>query len=312
MSRKIILDCDPGLDDAVAFFLAAGHPDIDLLAVTTVGGNATLDNVTRNALCLASMIGLDDVPIAAGCGRPLVREVENSAHIHGATGLGGVELPDPSVELDPRHGVDVIIDTVMAHEPGEVTLVPVGPLTNIAMAARKEPRIVERVREVVLMGGGYHTGNATPVAEFNVYADPHAAAIVFAEAWPVVMFGLDVTHQAIAGPEVLERLRALDTAPSRLLLELLGFYGEAYLASGRDFGGPPVHDPCAVAYVLDPQVATVRRAPVAVETEGRLTTGMTVTDLRTPAPADCTTSVATDLDRDRFWGHVYGALEQLG
>ncbi len=311
MARAIILDCDPGLDDAVAILLAHGSPDIELLAVSTVGGNQSVADVTRNALAVATVAGLGAIPVAAGCGRPLLRQAQTAAHIHGTDGLGGLALPDPAVRLDPRHAVTMIVETVLAHGPGEVTLVPTGPLTNIALAARLEPRIVERVREVVLMGGGYHTGNATPVAEFNIHTDPHAADIVFGAGWPVVMVGLDLTHQAVAGDDVLARLQELGTRPARFVAEILGAYGRAYAADGRGFTAPPVHDPCAVAYVADPTVLTTRRAPVTISLEGP-TIGMTVTDLRRPAPADCPTAVATHLHRARFWDLVLEALARLG
>ncbi len=194
--RSIILDCDPGHDDAVAILLAAGNPSIDLIGVTTVGGNHTLDKVTHNARQVLTIAGLDDVPLRAGATRPLLRPVETAEGIHGDSGMEvhGYELPEPTVPVAEGHAVQWIIDTIMAREPGTVTLVPTGPLTSIALAARLEPRIVERVREVVLMGGAYGTGNWTASAEFNIAADPEAAQIVFREDWPVTMIGLDLTH----------------------------------------------------------------------------------------------------------------------
>ncbi len=311
LARKIILDCDPGHDDAIAMLLAHGNPDVDLVAVTTVVGNQTLEKVTRNALSVAAIAGITGVPFAAGCPRPLVREIETAPEIHGESGLDGPDLPEPAFGLDGRHAVDLIIDTVMAHEPGEITLVPTAGLTNIALAARKEPRIVERVREVVLMGGGFHEGNWSAVAEFNIVIDPEAAHIVFNEKWPLTMVGLDLTHQALATPAVEERIRAVGTEPARFVLELLDFFREAY-RENQGFEHPPVHDPCAVAYVIDPAVMTVRRAPVDIELRGALTLGMTVTDLRSPAPADCHTQVAVDLDHDRFWDLVVDALVRIG
>lgn len=209
MSKKIILDCDPGHDDAVAILLAVGNPNIDLLGVTTVGGNQSLDKVTYNARAVLEKAHATDVPVHAGCDRPLVRKQEVAASIHGETGLDGVELPEPSRPLEAGHAVNWIIDTIMSNEPGTITLVPTGPLTNIAMAARMEPRIVERVKEVVLMGGGYHVGNWSAVAEFNIKVDPEAAHIVFNEAWPITMVGLDLTHQALCTPEVQQRIEAL-------------------------------------------------------------------------------------------------------
>lgn len=309
-ARKIILDADPGHDDAVALLLAHADPRIDLLAVTTIGGNQTLEKVTRNALGILALIGATDVPVAAGCACPLVREMRVAADIHGESGLDGVDLPDSAITLDPRHAVDLIIDTVMAHGPGEVTLVPTGPLTNIALAARTEPAIVERVREVVLMGGGVHVGNATPVAEFNVLVDPEAAAIVFGAGWPVVMVGLDVTHQALATPHVAQRIGQLESAPARFVGQLIAAFGENY-RQVRGFDSPPVHDPCAVAYVIDPSIMTTRRTALSVELRGEHTTGMTVADLRGTEPADCPTRVATQLDVDRFWDLVVQAVRAL-
>lgn len=310
MQRKILLDCDPGHDDAVAMMLAWGNPSIELLGVTTVGGNQTLDKVTRNALSVATVVGMHDVPIAAGCRLPLVRPVEIAPDVHGDSGLDGVELPEPAVELDPRHGVDLIIETIMSNEPGTVTLVPTGPLTNIAMAARKEPRIVERVQEVVLMGGGYHVGNWSAVAEFNIEVDPEAAHIVFNEKWPIVMVGLDLTHQALATDEVAERIAAVPGSVSQFTLGLFTFFRKAYQdAQGFDF--PPVHDPCTLAYLIDPTIVETVRVPVDVELNGSLTTGMTVADFRAPAPEDCHTKVATRLDAPRFWGLVVDAIDRI-
>ena len=311
MPRRIVLDCDPGHDDAVALLLAHGSPDIGLLAVTTVAGNATLENVTRNALVTATIGGIHGVPVAAGCTRPLLRTARVAGDIHGESGLDGPVLPEPTVTLDPRHGVDLIIDTVLAEPAGTVTLVGTGPLTNIALAVRKEPRIVERVAEVVLMGGAYGPGNRTPVSEFNIGCDPEAAQIVFREPWPVTMVGLDLTHQALATPEVVDRIAALDTAPARFVAELFAFFASTY-RTVQGFDAPPVHDPCAVALLIDPAVLTTRRAPIDVETTGALTTGMTVVDLRGPEPADCRTRVAVTLDRTRFWDLVVDALTRLG
>lgn len=310
MQRRILLDCDPGHDDAVAMMLAWGNPSIELLGVTTVGGNQTLDKVTRNALSVATVVGMHDVPIAAGCRLPLVRPVEIAPDVHGDSGLDGVELPEPAVELDPRHGVDLIIETIMSNEPGTVTLVPTGPLTNIAMAARKEPRIVERVQEVVLMGGGYHVGNWSPVAEFNIKVDPEAAHIVFNEKWPIVMVGLDLTHQALATDEVAERIAAVPGSVSQFTLGLFTFFRKAYQdAQGFEF--PPVHDPCTLAYLIDPTIVETVKVPLDVELNGSLTTGMTVADFRAPAPEDCHTKVATRLDAPRFWGLVVDAIDRI-
>ncbi|MDU7102254.1 MAG: nucleoside hydrolase, partial [Corynebacterium sp.] len=293
--------------------LAMGNPNIELLGITTVGGNQTLDKVSHNALVVKEIAGHPEVPVYAGCDRPLVRPVEVAEAIHGSTGMDveGVQLPEPSTALADAHAIDFIIDTIMSHEPGTITLVPTGPLTNIAMAARKEPRIVERVKEVVLMGGGYHEGNWSPVAEFNIKIDPEAAHIVFEEPWPVTMVGLDLTHQALATPEVEAEIKALGTPVSEFVVGLFGFFRKAYQAN-QGFDNPPVHDPCTIAYLIDPDIVQTRKAPVHVELAGALTTGMTVTDLREPADASCHTQVATTLDHAGFWRLVFDALENLG
>ena len=251
MPNKIILDCDPGHDDAIAMLLAWGSPEIDLVGVTTVMGNQSIEKVTRNALSVARVAGITGVPFARGAHRPLVRQIEVAESIHGKSGLDGPRLPEPTLELDPRHAVDFIIDTIMAADVGDITLVPTGALTNIAMAARKEPRIVERVRQVVLMGGGVNVGNWSATSEFNIVIDPEAAHIVFNEPWPLTMVGLDLTHEALATPAVVEAIAAISTAPSRFVGELLEFFGQTYREQ-QGFEHPPVHDPCAVAFVIDP------------------------------------------------------------
>ena len=330
--RKIILDCDPGHDDAVAILLAAGNPDIELLGLTTVGGNHTIDHVTRNAQQVLTVAGLRDVPVFRGVTRPLLNDVVTAEDIHGNTGMEthGFGLPEPAVEVGEIGAVQWIVDTLMREEPGTVTLVPTGPLTNIALAARLEPRIVSRVREVVLMGGAYGAGNFSPSAEFNIAVDPEAAAIVFGEDWPVVMVGLDLTHQALATPAVQERFRELGTPSGDFLAALVDAFRSNY-RNAQGFDNPPVHDPCAVAYVIDPTVVETVSVPVSVELAGTLTRGRTVADLRafgaalasgvpgggaapkaSAADAACTTSVATRLDVDRFWDLVVDAVTRLG
>ena len=313
MTTKIILDCDPGHDDAVAILLAAGNSNIELLGVTTVGGNHTLEKVTRNAAQVLTVAKLTDVPLYAGATRPILREVETAEGIHGDTGMEihGFELPEPALSVQEKHGVQFIIDTIMSEPAGTVTLVPTGPLTNIALAARLEPRIVERVKEVVLMGGAYGTGNWTPSAEFNIIVDPEAAHIVFNEKWPVVMVGLDLTHQALATKEVEEQFAALGTNVGDFVVGLFGAFRKNY-QDAQGFDDPPVHDPCCVAYLIDPTVVETVKVPVDVETHGLLTTGRTVADFRSPAPADCHTSVATKLDAERFWSMVLDAVKALG
>jgi purine nucleosidase len=307
--RRVILDCDPGHDDALAILLAQGAAEIDVAAVTTVAGNHPLALTTLNALRVCELAGMRDVPVAAGCASPLLRELVTAPEIHGEAGLEGHAWPPPSLRPVSEHAVDVIIDLVMS-SPDEITLVPIGPLTNIAVALRREPRLAGCVREVVVMGGSFTRGNVTPAAEFNVFVDPEAAAVVFGAGWPVTMVGLDVTEQVLAREEQLERIAALDTPVSRAVAGLLRFYGESQL---RETGSPhpPVHDPCAVAGVARPQLLEVRPARVEVELSGRLTAGMTVTDFRPSPDHPVNAEVATTIDEAGFWDLFVDALGRL-
>lgn len=310
MARKIIIDCDPGHDDALAIMLAAGNPEIELLAITTVGGNQILEKVTRNALAVATVAGID-VPIAAGARHPLVRPVLIAPEIHGESGLDGPVLPEPKVRLQDGHAVQLIIDTIMRHGEGEVTLVPTGPLTNIALAARIEPRIVERVAEVILMGGGYTRGNTTPSAEFNIVADPEAAEAVFQAGWrKITMVGLDVTHLALATPDVVARIGAIDSPLAHFVVDILGFFGRTYKEQqGFDF--PPVHDPVTVAALIDSSIMPTRSAFVTVETQGRWTTGETVVDFAQLLAQPHNAQVGVGLDAEKFWNLIIDAIHVL-
>jgi purine nucleosidase len=308
--KKIILDCDPGHDDALAMMLAHGNDEIDLLAVTTVSGNSSLQKVTRNARVVATVIRMTDVPIAAGADHPLVRAPSFAVDIHGESGLGGPVLPEPTVPLDGRHAVDLLIETIMDSPPGEITVVGTGPATNLALALRREPAIARRARAVVLMGGAHTRGNVTPAAEFNVHSDPHATAVVLQAPWAVTLIGLDLTHQATATPDVRARIASLGTAPSRFTAELLDFFAATY-EQVQDMPAPPVHDPCAVAYVIDPTVMTTRPAHVVVELSGEHTTGMTVTDFtERSGPRDVVVGLV--LDRTRFWDLMTASLVAIG
>lgn len=310
--QKIILDCDPGHDDAIAMLLAWGNPNIDLVAVTTVAGNQSIEKVTHNALAVARVGNMEGLTIAKGSRRPLVRpETEHAPSIHGESGMDGPVMPTPVHTLDSRSGVQVIIDTIMQNPEKTITLVPTGALTNIALAARMEPRIVDRVKEVVLMGGGYHTGNWSAVAEFNIKIDPEAAFVVFNEPWKVTMVGLDLTHQALATPEVVQKIANLNTKPAKFVCDLLDFFGKMYKKE-QGFDYPPVHDPCAVAYVIDPTVMTTKAVPVTVELTGTYTLGMTVADFRQTHYDNCHTQVAMKLDHQKFWDLIVDALKNIG
>ncbi|MEU0034972.1 nucleoside hydrolase [Streptomyces sp. NPDC006333] len=307
MPKKIIIDCDPGLDDAIAILLAAGNPDVEIVAVTTVAGNHTLDKVTLNARQVCTLAGLRGVPVAAGADRPLVRDRIIAAEIHGESGMDGPAFIAPAMEADPRHAVDLIVETVLTH-PGEITLVPTAPLTNIALALRREPRIATLVKEVVLMGGSYTRGNVTPAAEFNVHADPEAAAIVLSADWPVTMVGLDLTAQAAATPDLLYRIGALGTPVSRFVVDLLHRYNATV---GKVHGTTAtIHDACAVGRAIDPTLMEAVEAHVEVELRGTATYGMTVTDFRGHiGPPN--TLVATELHTERLWDLLIRSLENI-
>jgi purine nucleosidase len=296
-AKKLLLDCDPGLDDALALVLAHGDPQLDLVAVTTVGGNVALENTTRNALELREYLGFTGVPVAAGAAGPLVREAKNAAEVHGAGGLGDVILPAATLPLDGAHAVDLIINT-LKDAPGEIHLVAVGPMTNIALALRQEPRIAEWAASFVIMGGSYTRGNTTPAAEFNIYADPEAAAEVFSADWNTVMVGLDLTLQAMVTDTIKQRMLELGTLGRELVVPLATFWNDP---QDPNWGGQAVHDVCAVAYIARPDLFRTVPARVEVETDGKWTAGMTVTDFRSSIP---NAVVAVEIDVDGFWDYV--------
>jgi purine nucleosidase len=306
MSTTIILDCDPGIDDALAIAFAAGSPEIELAALTTVAGNVELAKTTANALAVTSFVGLGSVPVTAGCATPLLRPALHAAHVHGETGLGGAVLPAPARQPEPGHAIDFIIEAAAA-APGEITLVATGPLTNIGLALRREPRLASWVRDFVIMGGSASRGNVTPAAEFNIWADPEAAAIVFDAGWPsgVRMIGLDVTLLARATGAIQERMRTLGELGSRLLLPALAQYFDSADDSAEPGAEPPVHDVCAIVAIADPSVFDYTPALVQVETHGRLTSGMTVTDFSKSIIPNA--RVATAIQADRFWDIVLDA-----
>jgi purine nucleosidase len=309
MSTPIILDCDPGIDDALAIAFATASPAIDLVGITTVAGNVSLAKTTANALAVASFVGAKDVPVTPGSAVPLLRPAVHAGRVHGDSGLGGAVLPPPARTAEDGHAIDYIVDTIGA-APGEITLVATGPLTNIALALRREPRLATWVRDFVIMGGSASRGNVNHAAEFNIWADPEAAAIVFGAGWTVRMIGLDVTLRARATAAVQERMRSLGSLGSQLLLPALALYRD----SADTTGEPPVHDVCAIVSIADPSVFAYTPARVQVETHGTLTSGMTVTDFSqsaSPQPADNNTSVATGINAERFWTTVLGAYETL-
>ncbi|MGH3096819.1 MAG: nucleoside hydrolase [Streptosporangiales bacterium] len=307
MTAKILIDCDPGIDDALAIALAAGASELDIVGITTVAGNVTLDKTTANALQVCDYLGLSDVPIVAGSATPLLRNLVVADDVHGESGLGGVALPQPQRRHMQGHAADFIAETVRS-APGEITLVAIGPLTNIALAVRRDPEIVRLVREFVIMGGAATVpGNLTPAAEFNIAVDPEAAAIAFDAGWTTTMVGLDVTRKARADAAAMERMRGYGPLSDDLLVPCLEFYTGHPAHSAE---GPAVHDACAVAYVARPELLECHDARVEVETTGRLTYGMTVTDLAAPATA-CNARVALGVDAPALWSLVDTAYTRL-
>ena len=309
-ARKILIDCDPGIDDALALAFAAGHPGLDLRGITTVAGNVGLDQTTDNALRVRDYLGLRDVPVVAGCPAPLVRPPIHARHVHGESGLGEARLPATSSKPVEGHAADFLAGTITA-EPGQITLIATGPLTNIALAVRRYPGLVSQVRSFVIMGGSAGRGNVTPAAEFNIAADPEAAAVAFGAGWTVTMVGLDVTLRARATAAVRDRMRGLGRLADHLLLPSLSGYRGAPAAPGEPADdGPAVHDVCAVALVAAPALIACRPARVEVETAGRLTAGMTVTDFAAPV-ASCNAQVGVAIDAGGFWDLVLDAYGRV-
>jgi purine nucleosidase len=310
MAIPILLDCDPGHDDAVALLLAAGHDAVDLLAITTVAGNGTLERTTANARATCALAGIRDVPVAAGAAGPLLGGLRTAPTVHGESALDGAELPSgDDVPLAGEHAIELMARLLRGYaEP--VTLVAVGPLTNIALLLRTHPDVVGRIDQIVVMGGSMGAGNVTPFAEFNIWVDPEAADVVFTSGVPVTLCGLDVTHQALATAEVLERMGAVGTPLSSALVDLLGFFRDRY----RDIWGldaPPVHDPVAVARVLDPTLVQCDDAFVVIELHGAHTRGATVCDRYGVVGREPNARVATVLDVPRFWDRVIDAVGRL-
>jgi inosine-uridine nucleoside N-ribohydrolase len=294
---RILLDCDPGHDDAIALLLALVSPELELLGVTTVAGNQTLEKTTANALRVLEFVGRGDVPVAAGADRPLARELFIGAYVHGESGLDGPALPAPSGSPVDKHAVDFLAERILDSER-PVTLVPVGPLTNVALLLARHPESAANVERIVLMGGAIAEGNVTPAAEFNIYVDPEAAWRVFRCGIPLTMIGLDVTHKALMRDEHAARLRA-SGAVGGLVAELYDFFIEYHR---RTYGieGAPIHDAVAVAQVLQPGIVETLPRHVDVDCESRLCRGRTVVDLWRRTGEEANADVGVDIDADAF------------
>ncbi len=309
--RPIIIDTDPGTDDAIAIWLALASPELDVLGITAVAGNVPLALTERNARQLCELAGRSDMKVFAGCARPLLRPLVTAEEFHGENGLGSTDLPQPTMPLQPGHAVDWLVDTLMAAGDGEITLCPLGPLTNIAMALVKEPRILPKVREVVLMGGGFFEGgNITPAAEFNIYCDPHAAYTVFSSGVKLTMMPLDVTHQARTNRDRIAAVRAIGTPVGVAAAAMMTSHG-AHEEADRDKDGGPLHDPCVIAYLLEPNLFGGRLCNVQVETGSEVTMGMTVVDWWgvTDGAKNCT--VMNRIDADGYFALITERLARL-
>ena len=305
-SVPLLIDCDPGLDDAIAL-LTAAHV-AELVGITTVNGNVGIDHTTHNALAVAQVAGLD-VPVHRGAARPLVNEPIDASYVHGPTGLGSVQIPDLDRVADSDDAVTFILD--MARSVDGLHLVPIGPLTNIALALQADPTLPSLLGGITIMGGAAAGGNVTATAEFNIWADPEAAAIVFREGGPITMVGLDVTHQVLLGPKERDRMRSADTPVSRLAADLLDF---AVTRSGElnGWAGAPIHDACAVIAVTHPELFGGTRHPVEIELVGTHTRGMTVVDTRDHPEGDPTATILRDVDASGVTDLIVEAVTSLG
>ena len=312
-ARKVIIDCDPGQDDAVALFLAMSSPDeLDILGVTTVAGNVPLELTQRNARMMCDIAGLTDMPVYAGCERPMVLEPITAEYIHGNTGIDGVDVFEPATPLQQGHAVDFIIDTLLAADKGTVSLIPTGPMTNVATAIQREPAILDSIHEIVAMGGAMREGgNRSPSAEFNVLVDPHAADIVYNSGKPVTALGLDVTHQVLSTRERVACMRALNNAVAVATADMLSFF-HRYDTKKYGSEGAPLHDPCTIAWLLRPELFATRRCNLSVEKESELTLGHTAVDFWHVTDRPHNVDWAYEVDADGFYDLLIERLARFG
>ncbi len=310
--RKIIIDTDPGQDDAVAILLALASPaEIEVIGITAVAGNVPLPLTHKNARIICELAGRTDIPVYAGCDRPLAHELVTAEYVHGKSGLDGPDLPDPQMPLSDGHAVDFIIDTLRSEPSGSVTLCPIGPLTNIATAFQKAPDIIEKVQEIILMGGAYfEVGNVTPAAEFNIYVDPEAADIVFKSGAPIVVMPLDVTHKALVTKERNDAFRDIGTPVGIAVARMTEFF-ERFDKEKYGSEGAPLHDPCVTAYLVKPELFKGRHVNVEIETVSDLTRGMTVADWWNVTDRPANALFIGDVDADGFFALLTERLARL-
>lgn len=305
--RKIILDCDPGHDDAVAIILAAKNEGIDLLGITVVAGNQTLENTGRNALHVCQALGID-VPVYLGCSEPMVREQVVAGDIHGESGLDGPVFAPLTKTWEDQHAVSYIVDTLLASD-GDITMVVTGPMTNLAMAMKMEPRIVDKIAEIVLMGGCYANGNVTPAAEFNIFADGEAAYVCFHAGRPLTMVGLDVTRKALCYPEIVERMEKIGNPASKLFVDLMNHFNKS---QKEVFGwdGGPLHDPLTIAYLIDPSVIVTKAMHSDIEIRSEQSYGRTNCDYFDYQKKPHNSNVAIDIDTAKYWDIIEDSLKK--
>ncbi|EFE93475.1 pyrimidine-specific ribonucleoside hydrolase RihA [Serratia odorifera] len=299
MPRPIIIDCDPGLDDAIALAMALRAPDLDVKAITTSAGNQTPDKTLHNALALLTLMQREDIPVAGAAAKPLLRPLVIAEQVHGKTGMGNTRLPTPRIQPAAASAVTLIADLLRA-SPRPITLVVTGPMTNIALLLAQYPQLKANIERIVFMGGALHGGNATPVAEFNIYVDPEAAEMVLQSGVPLTMAGLNVTHQALMLPQDVERVKAIDNPVAKAVGEMLDFYLPVYLRHARGLPGAAMHDPCAIAWLLAPQLFDSRECWVGVETQGTYTLGQTVVDEFQQSGNAANVQLLTGIDRQGF------------
>ena len=306
--RKIIIDTDPGHDDAIAILLALASPELEVLGITCVAGNVPLNLTARNALLVCELAGRTDLQVFAGCDRPMVRQLVTAEAVHGETGLDGPDWKDPTMELQAEHAVDWLVATLMDAEDDSITICPVGPLTNIAMALVREPKIAAKIESIITMGGGYFVGgNITPAAEFNIFVDPHAADVVYRSGIPIVAMPLDVTHKALMTEEWISTLTDLGTEVGIKSSQMLSFYNRFDLER-YGMAGSPVHDPAIIAYLIQPELYSGKDVYVEVETQSKLTMGMTVVDYWNARKKEPNCYWVSGVDDKGFFSLMYDRL----
>lgn len=312
MARNIIIDTDPGQDDAVAILLALASPELNVLGITAVAGNVPLALTEKNARIICELAGRPETLVFAGCDKPMSRPLVTAEHVHGSTGLDGPTLAEPTMPLQNQHAVDWIIETLRAAPPASVTLCPLGPLTNIATALQRAPEIIPAIQEIVLMGGGYFEGgNITPAAEFNIYVDPEAADLVFTSGIPLTVMPLDVTHKALTTKPRVDAFRTMGTEVGRMTAEWTDFF-ERFDKEKYGSDGAPLHDPTVIAYLINPDLFTGRHINVQIETQSELTLGATVADWWRVTDRAPNCMFMGDLDADGFFKLLAERLATLG